>query len=99
MKTQHEWTEEILGSVDGMQRAKLPEGLQQRIVGAVKFRKRASQQLPSKAVWAMAAGLALLVGANIFSLVQHNNVVKNIHEVASGNQASTNEYFSAVTNY
>ena len=71
MKTQAQWTEEVLDSLDGMTRASAPADLQQRIAARLAaLPKRTIALVPRRTFWLMAAGLLLLVGTNLYVLKQ-----------------------------
>ncbi len=66
-------SEQTLHSLDNMQRAAMPAALQARIMAAVPARKGKIFALGRPTVILIAAGLALLVGFNIYSLSAHSN--------------------------
>lgn len=89
---QQQWTESVLRSLDGMERAKMPASLRERLMNALPEARKRTIILSRPAMWAMAAGLALLIGLNVYSLVRHESSAATAISVQVNPVA--NEYFT-----
>ncbi len=85
-------TERTLSSLDGMARAQMPAELRERIIAALAAPKGRLVNMRKSFVMLMAAGLALLVGFNVYTLVQRS--AKPATEVAGAPNPLADEYFS-----
>jgi hypothetical protein len=89
---QQKWTESVLGSLDGMHRTPMPDSLRDRVLNNIPSVRRRIVMLRKPATWAIAAGLALLIGFNIYSLVSYER--KGASTVTMQSNPVANEYFA-----
>jgi hypothetical protein len=93
MKADHTEEEKTLSSLDGMQRAPMSSLLYERILKSIDTAEARIISLTPLQRWSIAAGLALLVVLNIYSLQKNTR---------SANRSSANpfaqEYFSYLDN-
>lgn len=85
------WAEEVLESIHGMERAQMPDALNNRILNAVKTKGRQIPLISSRQLkWAVAASV-LLIGINAYTLwsrksnfsIQDSQAVKNNYGFSS----------------
>lgn len=88
--------EETLNSLDNMQRAALPEGLQNRVMKHTFTAKGKVVSLKPMVRLTAAASIVLLLGVNILSVVHYNNTAMDKH---SDTNAVYSEYFSYFHNF
>ena len=94
MDQKEQWIDEIMNSLDGLQRAKAPAGLQERVMKAIA--KPKVIRLSPQVSWSLAAGLLLLISVNAFSLAHYNTERRTaMHETP---QDFAREYYSSVSN-
>jgi hypothetical protein len=89
---QQKWTESVLRSLDAMDRAPMPDSLRDRIVGNMPGLRQRIVMLRKPAMWAMAAGLALLIGINVYSLVSYER--KDTSTITLQSNPVAKEYFA-----
>ena len=77
-----------------MQRATIPQALRERIVAAMDAHKPTTISLRQPVVLLLAAGLALLIGFNIYSLATHSPAAKTDFAAASQPNPLADEYFA-----
>lgn len=85
-------TDFTLSSMDSMARAQMPDALRERIIATLIARKGRVITLRRPWVMLMAAGLALLVGFNVYTLTHRNEAQPT--RVASASNPLADEYFS-----
>lgn len=90
---QNSESEQALNSLDGIQRAAMPEALRQRIIGAVNAGRTRVIALSKPLVFLLAASLALLIGFNIYTLIRQSQSKTNMVSLQSGNPVA-DEYFT-----
>ena len=93
MKTQEERIEETLGSINGIQRASMPEGLRNRILQQLEVTMPRLIIIPRRNIWLMAAGIALLAGLNFYTLLGAPDK-PNTTMTADSRNPIVNEYFT-----
>ena len=93
MKTKEQWINETMESLEGISRAGSDPRLYDRVIQAIGNSRPGTIPFNPRVVWRIAAGLALLISINIFSIVHYNKT----HE-ASETQINTlaTEYFSYI---
>jgi hypothetical protein len=89
---QQKWAESVLSSIDGMNRAPMPDSLRDRILGNIPGVRQRIVMLRKPAMWAMAAGLALLIGFNVYSLASYKR--KDATTISMQSNPVANEYFA-----
>lgn len=87
-------SEKTLSSLDGMQRAAMPAALRERIISAMPLRTGRTIPLRRPFVLLMAAGLALLIGLNFYSLAAHSRAEKTGSVIAAPANPLGDEYFA-----
>ncbi len=85
-------TEFTLSSINGMRRAQIPDALRERIIVTLATCRGRVIRLRRPWVMLMAAGLALLIGFNVYTLTHRN--AKPPTEVAGASNPLADEYFS-----
>ena len=95
MKTEQEkWIEETLGSLDGAGRAAMPASLREKLLALPGTgRLRSIPFVSGPKLWAMAAGLVLLLGLNIYAITLKQNKAAEHVSTRSPNPLSE-EYFT-----
>ena len=93
MKTELEKT---LDSLDNMQRAMMPPALRDRILGAMPLQRVRTIAISKTTAMLLAAGLALLIGFNVYSIAWHDQHLKSAGAQKPHHAQSnplTDEYF------
>ena len=91
MKTQQDKIEEALNSINGIQRASMPKGLQERIM--LRMGQAKIIAIPRRTIWMMAAGIALLAGLNYYTVVSAGSKT-NTEMTADNRNPIAAEYFT-----
>ena len=95
MSRREQWIDETMNSLTGMQPAQAPAYMRQRISDAVKFPLK--QRLSLSVSWSLAAGLALLVSINIWTVLHFKNEQKSM-ALTETSRAVASEYFNSIIN-
>ncbi|MCX6245294.1 MAG: hypothetical protein NTU98_11385 [Bacteroidetes bacterium] len=93
MNTKEQWISETLESLDGMRRAGSDPETYEKVMQRIRMSGTRRVYLQASFVWKIAAGLILLIGLNVFSLVYYSRLSK-ASETQTGVLAS--DYFSYI---
>ncbi|MFZ9029150.1 MAG: hypothetical protein ACO2Z9_09060 [Crocinitomicaceae bacterium] len=77
---QQDWIEEVLKSGESLQKVKPSEALLEKLTNISKQSR--SKVIPMKTVWMVAAGLALLISLNVFTLQRYNKAQTTYEQTA-----------------
>jgi hypothetical protein len=72
MKTKEQWIDETMESLEGITQAKADPALFGRLQHLIVEAAPGRSMFPTRLLWKVAAGLALLITMNIVSYVQYN---------------------------
>jgi hypothetical protein len=92
MTTKEQWIDETMESLGGLQRPAGDPGLYEKIVAQPGASEQKIRFIPVSLLLKIAAGLALLIGLNVITLLYYNSSTVT---AASANPL-TSEYFSYI---
>ena len=95
MSRNEEWIDKTMNSLSGMQPAQAPAYMRQRILDKVKLPLK--QKLSLSVSWSLAAGLALLISINIWSVVHFKKEQKSM-ALNETSRVVASEYFNSIIN-
>lgn len=91
MEQKDRWIDEVLNSVDGIGHVPAPSRLHESLMQ--RFQDlQAKHIFPKRTVWLAAAGLALLISINAYTLLSHAPAQQS--STANSEHPLTKEYFS-----
>ncbi len=93
MNAKEEWIAQTMESLDGLRRAESDPGTYEKVMSRIRPEGIRRMTLRPSVIWRVAAGLALLIGLNVFSMVWFNRP-----SGTSQSEAKTlaNDYFSYI---
>ena len=93
MNTKEKWIEETMESLEGITRAQSSPLLYDRVISGLRNSQKRIIFFKPKNLWRIAAGLALLISFNVFSVHYYTKSHKEDHSQIN---ALASEYFSYI---